>query len=211
MRIAVNVKGDEKLARHLRGIQWKMGKLKPVYKAWALETLKWIQENYKSEGRKLKGRKWRRLRPLTIQSRRQKSHKPLLDTGHLLKQWNYQIKRWGVIIGNPSMIAKYHEEGTRGPYPIQPTGRPGLYRREARALWFGVTPAQRRRGQQLGGRMEWRVKSKPYKKWRKAPGIFRKKVMHPGLPKRRQLPNKNEIMPELARVTEAWLKKVVGE
>jgi hypothetical protein len=168
---------------------------------------------------------------MTIQARRGKAkstykYKPLMDTGHMMRQWNQRLKSWGVVIGNPMKIAEYHEtgtkpytirpknrkflwfgvtpaqRGTRGPYPIEPKNR--------QVLWFGVTPAQRRRGQQLGGHQKWRVKSKPYKKWGKGrtPGVFARAVMHPGLPARRQLPNQREIMPELMKVTDKFLERM---
>lgn len=202
------MRGDLPFREKLRRLSDHLRNLRPLYKSWGIVTLKWVMQNYRSGGAKVGG--WRKLRPLTLKSRRKRSNKPLMNTGHLLKQWNYRLRPWGVAVGNPSEIAAYHEEGT-GPYTIKPKGSAGLFRRKAKVLWFGVTPAQRRRGQDLGGRMSWRVKSKPYKSWgrRGAPGIFAREVHHPGLPARRQLPKEREIMPDLKKTADVWLNKVV--
>jgi hypothetical protein len=203
LKIKFDLKGDDEFHRKMGQIRRKMKNLRPLYKAWGIQTMKWIMDNYRSGGRKLKsGGPWKALQPMTVQSRRKRSNKPLLDTGHLMRQWNQRLKSWGVVIGNPMDVALFHEEGTRGPYPIEPKNR--------QVLWFGVTPAQRRRGQQLGGHQKWRVESKPYKKWGKGrtPGVFARAVMHPGLPARRQLPNEREIMPELMKVTDKFLERM---
>lgn len=200
MKLNFDIQGDDELRSKLKTLQGRMKNLRPLYKAWGIQTLKWIQENYRKGGGKLKTGPWKRLKPMTMKSRRRGSNKPLMDTGHLLRQWNWKLKLRGVVIGNPMDVAKFHEEGTK-PYVIKPVNR--------KFLWFGVPPADRRRGQQLGGYHEWRVKSKPYKRWGRkgAPGIFTKEVKHPGLPARRQLPSKTEIMPDLIKVADIFLEK----
>lgn len=210
MKFEFNLHREDEFSSKLRRIEAALGGvggrgLRPLYKTWGIETVKWIQENYRSGGRGIGKRpKWRRLTPMTIRSRRKKSRKPLLNTGHLMRQWNYRVKSWGVVVGNPMDIAEYHEKGTE-PYTIKPVDR--------KVLWFGVTPAQRRRGQQLGGHAQHRIVSKPYKRWGKGgpPGVFAKIVNHPGLPKRRQLPKEDEIFPTLLKVTDIWLNKVIKE
>ena len=207
----IRIIGDREFRGKVTRIRDHLGNLSPLYKSWGLLTLRWIQQNYREGGAKTGG--WKALRPLTIQARRRKSNKPLLDTGHMRKQWNYRVKAWGVKIGNPMDIAEYHEKGTK-PYTIKPKKRflGNLFGKRQRSfLWFGVTPAQRRRGQQLGGHMQWRVKSKSYRQWPrgKTPGVFAKEVHHPGLPIRRQLPTEYEIMPELLEATNVWLRKAI--
>lgn len=199
MKISMNMKGDQEFARKIKELGRYMKDFRPVYKSWGIEAVKWITENYRSGGQKAGG--WKPLRPGTLRSRRKASDRPLLNTGHLMRLWNYAVKGWGVVVGNPSEVAKFHEKGTKGPYPIRPVNR--------KMLWFGVTPAERRRGQQLGGHAVWRVASKPYRPWGKGktPGTFAKEVMHPGLPARRQLPKEREIMPRLIKVVEVFIEK----
>lgn len=196
----IRITGDKEFRDKVNRIKNHLGTLSPLYKSWGLLTLRWIQQNYREGGARTGG--WKPLKPSTIRSRRKASNKPLLDTGHLMRQWNYRIRSWGVQLGNPMDIAKYHEEGT-GPYTIRPINR--------KFLWFGVRPAERRRGQQLGGYHQWRVKSKSYRQWPrgKTPGVFAKEVHHPGLPIRRQLPTEYEIMPELLEATNVWLRKAI--
>lgn len=202
MKLDFNIKGDDEFKGKLKQIKGRVKNLRPLYKQWGIVTLKWVVENYRKGGAKLKTGAWKPLRPMTVQSRRKGSNKPLMDTGHLMRQWGLQLKSWGVVVGNPMDVAKFHEKGTK-PYLIKPVNR--------KFLWFGVTPADRRRGQQLGGHQQWRVKSKPYKQWGagKTPGVFSKGVKHPGLPIRRQLPNEVEIRPELIKVADKFLEKAV--
>ena len=208
MKFTFNLKGDTEFKSKLKTIRQRLGNPRGLYKSWGIVTMNWIKANYRTGGGKLRYGKWKGLTELTRMSRRKRSANPLNDTGHMMRQWSYNLKSWGVVVGNPMEIAKYHETGTgiyagKGKYPIEPKNR--------KVLWFGVTPAQRRRGQQLGGHMQWRVASKPYRVWGKGrtPGIFARLVMHPGVPKRRQLPNEAEIMPDLMKTTNVWLKKAI--
>lgn len=202
MRITVDMKGDKEFRAYLLQAQRQLASLDPLYKVWGVTALKWIQENYRQSGAKT-GR-WKPLKPSTVQSRRKKSNKPLLDTGDLLRKWSWRIIPKGMVVGNPSNIAKYHETGT-GPYEIRPKRR--------KFLWFGVQPSARWTGQQAGGHTNWYVQSKAFEgrlnKWAMSgtPGVFAKVVHHPGLPQRRQLPKEGEIMPEIRRVSIGWLKK----
>lgn len=180
----------------------QMKNLQPVYKSLGLTALNWILYNYKSGGAKLSTGKWKKLRPLTVQSRRKGSDLPLQDTGHLKRQWSSAVYANGVRIGNPSDVALFHEEGTK-PYDIKPKNRS--------FLWFGVQPSQRWTGQKLGGHLAPvtdRVKGFGRKG---TPGIFARIVHHPGLPVRRQLPREAEILPELIKTADVWMKKKIGE
>jgi hypothetical protein len=201
MIVTMKLTGDKEFKQKVTKIINEIKDPVPLYKSWGMETLKWVQQNYREGGGKLITGKWRKLSRLTVMSRRKGSSQPLMDTGHMLRQWNYKVLHEGVEIGNPMQIAEYHETGTR-PYVIKPKNR--------RFLWFGVTPADRRRGQQLGGYHQWRVASKPYRPFNKTPGIFAREVHHPGLTARRQLPNEIEIMPTIVKVTDAWLQKVIN-
>ena len=198
--ISWELRGVKAFLKQVRALRRDLGDMSPVYKSWGITTQKWIHRNYKQSGGLLRGPKWKRLRPLTVQSRRKNSNRPLMDTGHLMRGWNYRVFRRGVVVGHPSKVAVYHEYGT-GPYTIKP--------KDKKVLWFGVKPSQRWKGQKLGGHLANVADAAP-KAWGKGgnPGIFANFVRHPGLPARRQLPNENEIMPELMKANQAWLEKL---
>jgi hypothetical protein len=204
MNITTRFRGGPELQRQIRAIKQQTENLRPLYKQWGVVVHAWIMENYRRNGGLLSTGRWKRLRPLTLAARRGKETKDtaqiLQDTGHLKRQWNYRTIRGGVRIGNPMSIAAYHEKGT-DPYVIRPKNR--------KYLWFGVKPAQRRRGQKLGGYLQTVTDS--VKSWggKGPPGIFAKKVNHPGLPARRQLPNEAEITPRLIAAGDAFLKRVI--
>lgn len=200
MQVVFKMSGDKEFQGKINNILKGLAQLSPLYKRWGIEALKWIQQNYQSGGAKVGG--WPPLRPLTIMSRRKGSGRPLMNTGALMRLWSSRVMGWGAEIGNPSDIAGYHETGTR-PYEIRPKNR--------KFLWFGVAPSGRWTGQQAGGHARHYVASTAYLgrigRWRKSgsPGIFARHVHHPGLPKRRQLPNEAEIMPTIKQVTEQYL------
>jgi hypothetical protein len=205
MKIKVDFKGMDEFSRKLRFLRGKLKKMRPLYKSWGIVTHKWILENYKTGGKKLSTGRWKRLRPLTLLSRRGKAERystmPLSNTGALKRSWAYKLIAGGVKVGSHMEIAKFHEEGT-SPYIIRPKNR--------RWLWFGVKPAQRTRGQKLGGQLA-HVAGKPPSPYRKGrtPGIFAKIVHHPGLPERRQLPSEAEIMPDIMKTTDVWVDKAI--
>lgn len=180
MIISTRLQGSREFVDKLKLADKNLRQRKPMYKSLAIETHKWILENFRKSG--ALGEKWKPLSPLTIQSRRKRSSKPLLDTGkNLMQQWTYTYSNTRAIIGHPSDIATFHEYGTKA-YVIRPKNK--------KMLWFGVTPDQRRK--------------------RKKGGIFKKEVNHPGLPARRMLPESKEIMPRLIKVVEFWLRKIIS-
>jgi len=206
-QVRAQILGRAEFNQKMREIHKRLWETRPLMKSMAITAHKWILENYKAGGGKLKGRRWPRLMRSTQMSRRKKSNVPLMDTGHLQRQWNWYATKIKAIIGNPLDIALYHEEGTQ-PYIIKPKNR--------KALWFGtatsgVTPAIRLRGQRLGGHAP--TYGKKVSKFGKSlgyqtPGIFRKYVHHPGLRARRQIPTDDEVMPDLLKVADVWLAKV---
>jgi len=201
MKIKFKVKGHKELNRKLSVITRHMKRPKPLYQSFGLVVLKWIKLNYRSGGGKLSTGKWKKLTELTRQGRRKRSNVPMLNTGHLLRQWTSKSTNRFVRIGNPSDVALFHEKGT-DPYDIFPVKK--------KFLWFGVTPAQRTRGQKLGGHLKHVAGKFPSKFGKgKTPGVFSRGVHHPGLPVRRQLPNEMEIMPDLIKVADVWLKKII--
>lgn len=190
MKIKTTMKGWPEWNAKVKVIHKRMRDTRPFFQSLGIQVVKWIQLNYKQSGGLLEGKKWPKLARSTQMSRRKKSHRPLMDTGALMKAWNWVAKRTSVVIGNPMDIAAFHEEGTSS-YIIRPV--------KAKVLWFGtatsgVTPAIRRKG--------WKKGSKP-------PGAFARMVRHPGLRARRQLPTENEIMPTAIKVADVWLKKVI--
>lgn len=210
MQIGVRIKGSPQFNRNMADIQRRLRDTRPLMRSLAITSHKWIMENYRTGGGLLKGRRWPKLAASTVASRRRKSSKPLQDTGHLQRQWNWRATRSKAVIGNPMDIARYHEEGTGiygpggQPYEIRPKTR--------RALWFGtatsgVTIATRRRGQKLGGRLA-HVTGRPPRAFGQQPGVFATRVLHPGVRKRRQLPTEAEVLPRLLKTTEVWMDKL---
>lgn len=121
-------------------------------------VLQWIAQNFKDEGT---GRKWKRLRPSTIQGRigGGGGAKALQDTGHLMQSYVrgsqdniFSLSSNVVTVGSSAKTAAWHHFGT-SPYEIVP--------KRSRIL------ANKKAGQ-----------------------IFGAKVNHPGLPARPQLPGK---------------------
>lgn len=111
----------------LRGLSQKIamltGTLNPrqFTRALGLVFLRWIDQNFKEQG---KERKWAPLRPSTIAGRRKGrgtgSAQALQDTGRLKQSFSV-LKDDGVSItvGTNLLYAKFHHKGT-GPYEIRP-------------------------------------------------------------------------------------------
>jgi phage gpG-like protein len=194
MEVKMRWHKEREFRAKLGAIHRKLRDTRPVMKSLAIQTLKWIQENYRTSGGKLKGKKWAPLRPSTKAGRRRGSKKPLWDTGQLLlRGWNWHVTRLKAVIGHPSEIAAYHDEGTGiyGPkgsrYVIRPV--------KAKALRFITS------GYTVG-------KHGAAKRRSRLNYAFAKYVLHPGVRQRRQLPTEDEIGPILIRTADLWLDKV---
>jgi len=182
----IDVKGTDELARSFRQIQKKVSNHKVLYKRIGIKILKFVDDNFKAEG---KENKWKELSKLTIQARRKKSSKILQDTGKLKQSYAYQVGGRSVKIGSPLEIAKYHEFGTKG-YQIVPVKK--------KVLLFGVNPAERSHLAKGAG-----------SKGEKGKAIFSRGVTHPGLVKRPMLPSKNLALMMSIQVADGFVKEAI--
>jgi hypothetical protein len=96
----------------------------------------------------------------------------------MMMAWTPKATKKRAIVGHPSIIPAYHEEGTgtfgpRGkPYVIRPVRKKALAFKTATGV------------------------------------VVTKRVLHPGIRQRRQLPTEAEIRPEIDKVASIGLKKV---
>ena len=203
------------LAR-LRGItvavQTLAGRPTPLLKRWGVLVQQEIDRNFQSGGRP----PWVPLRPSTIAARRKGSDKPLRDTGALQRSFDQELGPRDVTVFSRSPVAVFHEFGTRGPYPIRakhakalaiPTGNKSLAglgrspRLKAGGFVFRPGPGQKA-GKRFAGRVGKTVQ--PF-----AGLIFRREVMHPGLPARPMLPTPALLVPRLIAAGEALVRQLV--
>lgn len=187
MQIKVKMKGGSEFDHKMRRLYKELKNTAPLHKSLGIEVVKWIKRNYALSGGLLKGDKWPPLAKSTIASRRRGSSKPLLDTGQILRDpwfYGYSARRTEVGHNKPDLM-KIHDEGT-GPYTIKPKKRKAL-----RFVASGFTVGKH-------GKAAKRSKLKY---------AFAKYVNHPGIPRRRQVPHEDEIMPQLIRTADVWLEK----
>jgi phage gpG-like protein len=193
MRISARTTNIPEFKRGMNALQKKVYDTGPLMKLLGQTTHNWIMRNARSAGALLKGRRWPPLAPSTRAARRRGSGKPLMDTGHMMRQWSWRTTRTQAIIGNPMDIAEYHQEGTglygpaRRGYIIKPV--------KAKALRF-VT------GGYTIGLHGKALKRSP------RDYTFAKYVKHPGIRQRRMLPTEGEIMPDLIKAINSWAAKM---
>lgn len=180
-----------------------LGDMLPLFQAIGMELMKEIGKNFDAEG---VWRKWAPMRPGTKLGRRQGTSSKLLQaTGKIRASFRMEAMKSYVRVGSPSMIARLHHEGRKGPWTIAP--------RHAKALAFpfegGASLKQRYAGplaMMRGKNIQVVRKGKPgqwikvvkfqtyaYHKRSKAfmsnvPMAVVLKVRHPGYPARPLLP-----------------------
>ena len=169
-----------------------------LHKRYGIQTVKWIHENFERQGALLEDGPWQELSPNTIAGRRKGSSSILRDTRALESSFdNFAATSTEVRVGSAEQKALWHNEGTKGPYEIKPRFKKAL----AFAVAQGGTKITRKiakRSAQFGsGHLRVGLN-----------GIVVKSVMHPGLVKRRMLPNENELLPRLIKVTETWVSEI---
>lgn len=126
----------------------------PLLESIGLRGLKWINDNFESDGGLVGG--WEPLSEVTIARRRQESNRPLQDTGLLRSSFSFfvdsgrsvtfgsgvggrNIRGQGIAIGTRSRIASTHQFGM-GRIPSRPmmmdkTTMVGLARDLINAAW----------------------------------------------------------------------------
>lgn len=187
--LEIKTQGIDELSRNFRQIEKKVSNHKVLYKRIGIKILKWVDDNFKAEG---KEKKWDSLKPRTIAARRKGTSKILQDQGAkgLKGSFTFKVDNRSVRIGSDKFYSVFHEEGGKKTYPITP--------KKKMWLLFGVTPAERAhlaKGQ--GSKAE------------KNKAIFSKGVEHPPLPKRKMLPSKELGLKIAIEVTENFIKEAI--
>lgn len=116
--IKVNITGAKRKINRIIQVLNKDDLLRAI----GFRQLKWINDNFKSEGGLVGG--WKALSRNTIASRRQASSTILQDTGRLRQSFDdYGVNVSGstVTVGTSNKVAEFHEFGT-SPYVIKPKG-----------------------------------------------------------------------------------------
>lgn len=183
MEIKVGV--DTRTLRRRLELAGKTFNPRVLVRAIGEAELRWINENFRTEGGKVGG--WRPLSPNTIAAKG--SSRILQDTGELRKSFVYHIISDRIVqVGSGKEYASYHERGTR-PYIIRPrnlrweltTDKNGNKRMVRKGMLSFIT---------VDGR------------------VFATQVRHPGLPKRRMLPTVEEAKEIARKLVEAAARKI---
>lgn len=198
--IRISLKGLEQTVSRLQALialGQDSGKSRTeLHRRFGIQAMKWIDENFRSEGGNLEDGAWKELSENTIAGRIKRSNKILQNSGLLRTTFNFAETSTEVRVGSPSKVALWHEGGTAGPYPIVP--------RNAKALAFPMA-AGNRRLTKVGRAFAQRSARMGSGKFKVGQNVaFATKVMHPGLVARRMLPRENEILPRLIRTAENW-------
>ena len=203
--IKVQVKGMREVQRMLRRLAVSVsrgGGSTALHARYAIIASQWIDRNFQQQGGLVGG--WRALRPNTVAGRRKGSSVILQNTGLLRASF---VPAWddkAAVVGSAQKVALWHEKGTKGspetPYPIRPKKPGGVLAFPVAAGTAGSTvvpilPKGFKKGDLIFGR---KLKSRTM--------MFRRMVMHPGLPRRRLLPQETDLMPQLLRTTISYLR-----
>lgn len=112
-------RGRKQAITKLTGLGKDIAKPKALYARWAVQALRWIDQNFKTEGGMLSGRKWKKMSARTFAHRRRgrrskkKTAKLLQDTGRLRSSFVYRMLSGnrGVAVGTNVHYAATHEFG----------------------------------------------------------------------------------------------------
>jgi phage gpG-like protein len=150
-----------------------------VLKAIGMAQISWITRNFEMDGGLVGG--WKPLSPNTLMNRKHGGSRPLQDTGRLKQSFAggpnnvFYVSNNSVTVGSNVVYAEAHEQGVP-PAAINPI-RPKTPRQR-----IGTTPEGRPIFQ--GGVIAFKTASG----W-----VFVTEVRnHPGIPRRRMLPNVKE-------------------
>lgn len=182
----------ERLSRAIGG-RGNGGSRADLHLRFAIIAINWITRNFREEGA-LSGTPWKKLSLNTLANRRTGAGRILQDTGLLRASFN--VPKWNeneAKVGSPLEIAKYHEYGTKGPYPIEAKNAKVL--RFKRATQVAVVTKRLASGRSI---------TLP-----KASGgyVFYKRVMHPGLAARPMLPEEKDILPDMMRAVLNYIRQ----
>lgn len=111
----VIIRGDARLKRSLTKLARLGTNKKEVHTTMAVTVEKWILENFKKEGGKLKGRPWKKLSDVTIARRRKGKRagrdKILQDTGIMRRSVNREVTQRSARVGLSVDYAPIHNFG----------------------------------------------------------------------------------------------------
>jgi phage gpG-like protein len=218
MAARVTVTGIPTLAAQFDVARRLFGSPEPLLKALGVTVLGWVGQTFRAGGRP----PWAALKPSTIAGRRQGkgrgSAQPLQNTGALRRGFELTTTNRTATVFNTSPIARYQQEGTRGPYEIRA--------KNGKALALPFVPGRDGGGGSAGsGRAgsfslaglgrSTRTASGGFQtpKGKRAPvtnASFYAKVIHPGLPARPMLPTPAQIQPVLQQAGQAFLARALG-
>ena len=171
-----------------------------LHARYAIIASQWIDRNFQQEGGLVGG--WRRLRPNTIAGRRKGSSRVLQDTGLLRASFVPAWDEKAAVVGSASKVSLWHEKGTKGspetPYPIRPKKPGGVlaFPVATGGILVPILPKGFKKGDLIFGK---KLKSRRM--------MFARMVMHPGLPRRRMLPEEADLKPALLRTTINYIKE----
>ena len=203
--IRISLKGLQQTVAKLTALtvagQDAGGSKTELHRRYGIQAMKWIHENFKREGGLLEDDPWQELSPNTIAARRKGSSQILQNTREkLLPSFNFDHTSTEVRVGSPEKLALWHNEGTGIEGPRHHSYF--IYPRFKKALAFVVAQG----GTKITRKVAKRSASfgSGHLKVNKN-GIVVAAVTHPGVAKRRMLPNENELLPRLIKTTENWL------
>lgn len=203
IEMKIDVKGVrqvQQMLRRLAGAVARGGGSTALHARYAIIASQWIDRNFQQQGGLAGG--WRALSPNTIAGRRKGSSVILQDTGLLRASF---VPAWDdqkAVVGSAQKVALWHEKGTKGspetPYPIRPKKPGGVLAfpvAEGGTL-VPILPKGYKKGDLIFGK---KLKSRQM--------MFRRSVMHPGLPRRILLPTERDLLPALLKTTINYIKE----
>lgn len=188
----------------------------PLLKVFGVVLLQNVQQTFREGGRP----QWKALASSTLAARREGGGgaKPLLNTGALQRSFDVRTTEREAILYSNSPIARFQNDGTRGPYEIRP--------KNGKALALPFLPGRDSGGGTAGTGKAGRFSLKGLgRASRNATGAFvaakgpragktvsphtnvafYAHVTHPGLTPRPILPTPEQILPELERAGATFL------
>ena len=216
MGITVNTQDLSSLNGVINQAIQELGSPEPLLKVWAVV----LQRDHLLRFQQGGTPQWKPLAPSTQAGKRKGGGGLPLQS--LRSDFDVTIDpgNASVTLGTNNPIALFHQDGTKGPYKIEPKSPGGVLalpffpERDAGKGSSGSGKAGRFSLKGLGGAKA--KKGGGFKKGGKTVRpfsnlAFYRFVMHPGLPARPMLPTVEHIEPLLLASAEAFLAKVVGD
>ena len=189
----ISVKGMRQVQQMLRRLARaaaRGGGSTALHARYAIIASQWIDRNFQQQGGLVGG--WKPLSPNTIAGRRKGSSVILQDTGLLRASFTPQWDDKAAVVGSADERSLWHEKGTR-PYTIAPRRR----------IFLAFPHVG---GRPLGKATFFPSAERTFAKG--TPFMFTKgPIQHPGLPRRKMLPDQAHLMPALLRTTINYVRE----